>query len=179
MVRIWYDLDTGEILDVEILYCWDDGSGGGSGGGGSNPPPPNTPECSDDQVAIAEEYNDSNWPCDKFVDAVTSGAGTHGHATGYLDPSYTSGRDAVFAQVGLHGISPWITSDWRCPEGNSSVGGVAGSQHVQGTAGDFTASGFDAAMHEQFRLAGIAAGRGWSSPYGSGGYTTHIHIDWR
>ena len=36
MVRITYVVQTGEILDAEILYCWDDGSGGGSGGGGNN-----------------------------------------------------------------------------------------------------------------------------------------------
>ncbi len=36
MVRITYVVQTGEILDAEILYCWDDGGGGGSGGGGNN-----------------------------------------------------------------------------------------------------------------------------------------------
>jgi len=36
MVRIWYDLDTGEIVDAEILYCWDDGDGGSGGGGNNN-----------------------------------------------------------------------------------------------------------------------------------------------
>ena len=39
MVRIWYYTDTGEILDVEILYCWDDGENGGGGGGGGNTNP--------------------------------------------------------------------------------------------------------------------------------------------
>ena len=29
MVRIWYYTDTGEILRVEILFCWDDENGGG------------------------------------------------------------------------------------------------------------------------------------------------------
>ena len=40
MVRIWYDLDTGEIVSAEIQYCRDDGNGSG---GGSNPPPPTEP----------------------------------------------------------------------------------------------------------------------------------------
>ena len=36
MVRIVYDLDTGEIYSATILFCWDDGSGGSGGGGGNN-----------------------------------------------------------------------------------------------------------------------------------------------
>lgn len=36
MIRIWYNLDTGEIVSTQILYCWDDGSGGSGGGGGGN-----------------------------------------------------------------------------------------------------------------------------------------------
>ncbi len=36
MVRIWYIESTGEVLDAEILYCWDDGTGGGGSGGGGN-----------------------------------------------------------------------------------------------------------------------------------------------
>lgn len=27
MVRYWYYVDTGEIIDVEILYCWEEGGG--------------------------------------------------------------------------------------------------------------------------------------------------------
>lgn len=34
MVRIWYYTDTGEIIRVEILFCWDDENG--NGGGGNN-----------------------------------------------------------------------------------------------------------------------------------------------
>jgi len=36
MVRIWYYTDTGEILRVEILFCWDDENGGGGGGNNNN-----------------------------------------------------------------------------------------------------------------------------------------------
>ena len=36
MVRIWYIPSTGLVIDVEILYCWDDGTGGSGGGGGGN-----------------------------------------------------------------------------------------------------------------------------------------------
>lgn len=36
LVRIWYYTDTGEILRVEILNCWDDENGGGGGGNNNN-----------------------------------------------------------------------------------------------------------------------------------------------
>lgn len=36
MVRIWYYTDTGEILRVEILFCWDDESGGGGNNNNNN-----------------------------------------------------------------------------------------------------------------------------------------------
>lgn len=36
LVSIWYDLNTGEIVDAEILYCWENGNGEGGGGGGGN-----------------------------------------------------------------------------------------------------------------------------------------------
>ncbi len=45
IVRIWYYVDTGEIIDVEILgyYCDDDGGGGG-GGNGEQPQQPQKPD---------------------------------------------------------------------------------------------------------------------------------------
>ncbi len=36
MVSIWYYTDTGEILRVDILYCWDDENGNGGGGNNNN-----------------------------------------------------------------------------------------------------------------------------------------------
>lgn len=139
-------------------------------------------QCTEDQKAIAAEYDDeTNWPCETFVDAVTSGTGTHGHDFGYLSGAYQGGSAAVLADVSIeHGISGWVTSDWRCPIGNANVGGSANSQHVQGLAGDFTAAGFDSTMHKNFEDAAINAGSVWSSGYGTGSdqYTGHIHIHW-
>ena len=135
-------------------------------------------QCTEDQEAIAKEYDSAEWPCEKFVDSVTPGDGTDNHSTGYLSGAYKSGRDAVWSYMSSEfGVSGWIGSDWRCPEGNTRVGGVSGSQHVQGTAGDFTADGFDETMWEKFEKAAIDAGRGWNSAKGR--YTSHIHIDWR
>ena len=37
MVRVWYIPSTGEVIDADVLYCWDDGTGnGGTGSGGNN-----------------------------------------------------------------------------------------------------------------------------------------------
>ncbi len=36
MVSIWYYTDTGEIISVEILFCWDDENGGGGGNNNNN-----------------------------------------------------------------------------------------------------------------------------------------------
>ena len=166
---VYYWEDNGEVFHVMLLSC--------GGGGGSE----DEPECTEDQEAIAAEYDaDGEWPCDKFDDAVTHGDGTHGHDTGFLASSYKSGRSAVWSYMATnHGVSGWIDSDWRCPDGNAAVDGAGGSQHVQGLAGDFDATGFDEAMHDDFEEAASAAGAGWWSPYGSNGYTGHIHIDWR
>ena len=138
--------------------------------------------------AIAAEYdNDGEWPCDKFDDAPASGGGgSHNHDTGFLASSYKSGRSAVWSYMSAnHGVSGWINSDWRCPEGNEQEGGTSGSRHVQGLAGDFDATGFNLAIWEMFDAAATAAGRRWRSEYGTGfdaggnrRYTSHIHIDW-
>ncbi|WP_420442605.1 hypothetical protein [Candidatus Palauibacter sp.] len=91
--------------------------------------------CTDDQMAIADEYNDPvAWPCEKFTHEVIHGDGTHGHATGYLTDSYISGSGTVLGNVATRGVTgATITSNWRCPEGNKIVGGT-GTKHVEGRA---------------------------------------------
>ena len=147
-------------------------------------------QCTEDQKAIAEEYMkdgwaESDWPCEIFVDADINGRrGTHDHLAGYLSPGFKSGRDAVESYMSItYQIGTDITSDWRCPTGNVNAGStVPKSTHVQGRAGDFTASGFDEDMWDKFEEAAIAAGKTWNSPYGpdrsSGEYDEHIHIHW-
>ena len=41
------------------------------------------------------------------------------------------------------GVPVYITSGYRCPSHNASVGGVANSQHLDGTAADITYDGVD------------------------------------
>ena len=162
---------------------------GNTGGGGGTPPPPLPPPpltCTDDQIAIADEYDDPvAWPCTQFTHSVISG-GDHGHTTGYLSGAYLSGSAAVLSEVS--GAS--INSDWRCPTGNAAIpNSASNSQHVQGTAGDFDAPNFDHDLWIDFRDAADAAGASaWSyypgtpecaaSPSGWC-YSTYIHIDWR
>ena len=123
--------DTGECVENFVGEGTGGGGGGGNGGsggsgGGSDPPAPPDPSCTDDQVAIADEYDDpANWPCDVFTDSVLDG-GDHRHETGYLSPDYLSGRGVVLSAV----PAAWINSDWRCPKGNAAVGGVAESTHI-------------------------------------------------
>ena len=170
------------------------GGGGGGGGGdgndddGDDSDDDDNSQCTEDQEAIAKEYDSAAWPCEIFVDSITPGDGTHSHVTGYLSGAYKSGRDAVWAEMSSEfGVTGWIESDWRCPEGNVRVGGVSRSQHVEGTAGDFDAVGFNETMWEQFERAAINAGRGWNSGFKGGkpenrrerNYRGHIHIDWR
>ncbi|MDE0259473.1 MAG: hypothetical protein OXR82_13940 [Gammaproteobacteria bacterium] len=180
---VYYWLDNGEIFHVTLLSC-----GGGSGS-------EDEPECTDDQKAIAAEYdNDGEWPCDKFDDTPVFGKGTHGHATGYLTDSYISGSGVVLARVATRGVSgATITSDWRCPEGNALVGGT-GQTHVQGRAGDFWAPGFlehasgagatpeevaaASKLHAKFAAAAIAAGGRFTSFGHNGTHKDHIHIFW-
>ncbi|WP_419933958.1 D-Ala-D-Ala carboxypeptidase family metallohydrolase [Candidatus Palauibacter sp.] len=171
----------------------------GSGGSKRPPPPPRAPNCTDDQTAIADEYErhgySARWTCELFDDAVTTedfhgtdNDGAEEHLTGYLEPTYILGRNNVFARVHVAGISnTGINSDWRCPDGNAAVGGEADSQHVLGTAGDFTARNFSEAIWREFERAALAEGPGWYSGYGTRRscpapygrcYLGHIHIDW-
>lgn len=165
---------TGEILEVEFLFC--------AGGGG------NTGSCTADQQAIAEEYSNNlvypDWPCTKFQHTrITPGTGTHGHSNGFLHDDLQYGMASVLRGVAHLGVSgAFVTSDWRCPVGHSKLPRAsANSQHVWGKAADFDAPGFNASIWEKFRDAAIAAGATANSGFGSSGwaYTTYIHIDWR
>ncbi|WP_419949619.1 hypothetical protein [Candidatus Palauibacter sp.] len=185
------------------------GPGPGSSPGGPGAPNPVTPvepgeegeeedddaTCTDDQIAIANEYNDPvAWPCTHFKHSVIHWTGTHGHAKGFLTDSYSSGRSNVLTEVAALGVSgAGITSDWRCPEGNRRVK-ATGLTHVHGRAGDFWAPGFldepdganataeeekvARALHAKFVRAAQAA-RGRFTAFGHDGtHKDHIHIFW-
>ncbi|WP_419948298.1 hypothetical protein [Candidatus Palauibacter sp.] len=164
--------------------------GGGSPGSSTGGPNENEegeeeePACTDDQTAIAAEYNDpDNWPCTTFTHLVTThgkrgdpNIGVHKHDTGYLSQGFYSGASDVFVYVELRGLTgAGIESDWRCPVGNADprVGGSAGSQHVLGTAGDFYSADFDARAAGIFSDAAELLADWWYSD------TAHTHIDWR
>ena len=96
----------------------------------------------------------------------------------------------MFAYVGAQGVAgAHVDSDWRCPEGNSSVRGADKSQHVLGTAGDFDVAGFNLDTWEKFAIAAEAAGTTSYSSYPGTArcaaspskwcYSGYIHIDWR
>lgn len=171
---VTYIVLTGEVLEVEFLFCT------GGGGGASS--------CTADQRAIADEYAATlvypDWSCTKFQHTgITSGTGTHGHSTGFLHDDLQYGMAKVFRGVAHRGVSgAFVTSDWRCPVGHSNLpGGSSNSQHVRGKAADFKAPGFNRSIWETFSEVGRAAGATGISRYGSGSfaYTSHIHIDWR
>lgn len=169
--EVWYWRDTGEIFEVNLLFCE-----GGRGG------------CSSDQIAIANEYENrdpggaEDWPCSKFrmghdAEHRDGDVGIHNHKTGFHHRRYYAGKRVVLRYVELNGVSgAWLESSWRCPIGNASVGGSAGSQHVEGTAGDFDAPRFEESdsIRDVFAEAAAFANAGWSREY-SGWY----HIDWR
>ncbi|WP_420439807.1 hypothetical protein [Candidatus Palauibacter sp.] len=155
--------------------------------------------CTDDQIAIADEYeaagyNANEWKCDVFTHSVKSGRGTHGHAAGYLTDSYISGSGTVLGNVATQGVTgATITSNWRCPEGNKIVGGT-GTKHIEGRAGDFRAPGFldepDGSgateeeeevakkLHAKFAAAAVAAGGRYTAFGHDGTHKDHIHIFW-
>lgn len=82
---VTYIVLTGEILEVEFLFCT------GGGGGASS--------CTADQRAIADEYAATlvypDWSCTKFQHTgITYGTGTHGHSTGFLHDDKAADFDA-------------------------------------------------------------------------------------
>lgn len=185
-----YEATTGECVrntvGGSVSGSGTSGNSGSSGGGNGNTPPapPPAPDCTDDQIAIANEYNDPiAWPCEKFTHDVLGG-GDHGHTTGYLSTSYLSGSAAVLAAV----PGSWVNSDWRCPVGNTALPNSSSkSQHVEGNAGDFDAPNFNEDVYDKFEAAAGSGGRtsGYRDPDtgqcrdgGTWCYSTYIHIDW-
>lgn len=159
--------------------------GVGGSGGGSSP-------CTQDQQDLEDEYDgplclgSGEWLCSDFTDPPDArhragNLGIHGpekpHARGYLHLRYKVGKWIVLRFVQQSGVNgAWVESSWRCPVGNARVGGTLASQHMEGTAGDFDASGFEAggSVESAFAEAAAFANAGWSWSYG-GSY----HIDWR
>jgi len=153
-------------------------------------------ECNDDQLIIASEYENETiyqgsgeWPCHKFTTpagSIGGSEGKHGHQYGYLDPEYITGRDWVLAEATAAGIvNPQMSSEWRCPEGNSKVGRSRKSKHMEGTAGDFWAPGFNEMIFNEYleiaRQAKLQKdGASWHyTEYQDGdGTKRHMHIQW-
>lgn len=189
---------TSSSSPISVIVNHSSSSGGGTPAdpGDNNDDDDDEGTCTDDQQAIASEYNDPvAWPCTEFTHSVLlTDTGTHGHSTGYLTDSYTSGRGNVLSGVATRGVTgAKITSDWRCPEGNRRVGGT-GQTHVHGRAGDFWAPGFlkkadgegataeeeevARKLHGKFVESAVAAGGRYSAFGQNGTHKDHIHIFW-
>lgn len=67
----------------------------------------------------------------------------------------------------------FITSGYRCPSHNAEVGGVANSQHLDGTAADITYDGVDV---EKLTDIAIDAGASGVGSYFNQGF---VHVDCR
>ena len=185
----------------------DDGDDGvydppGGGGGGGDPPDDTEPDCTcseESQCDLAEEYEDDvNWPCSKFfvhpwhsVGTQGTHGGQHG-GYGYTTSDLINGYSTVvneFTDYHVPGGGFTISSVWRCPHGNSVVGGAQRSKHLEGIAIDFTGY-YDPGNgtrvvwpigDTQFKTdmgewAIDNAGAGYFDAYDT---TTHLHLDWR
>ena len=71
------------------------------------------------------------------------------------------------------GVPVYITSGFRCPSHNASVGGVANSQHLDGTAADITYDGVDV---EKLTDIAIDSGASGVGSYFNQGF---VHVDCR
>ena len=81
---------------------------------------------------------------------------------------------AILELVRLRFDSPVvITSGYRCPKHNESVGGASNSQHLLGTASDIVLKGVAPKDVYDF-IDGI-----FPKTYGLGLYDTFVHIDVR
>ena len=112
--------------------------------------------CTDDQVAIATEYDlhmiGGDWPCEKFTHGVTPGRGTHGHATGYL-----TGLKHVEGRAG----------DFRAPGFLDEPDGADATPDEEAAA---------RALHRKFVEAAQAAMARFSAFGQNGTHKDHIHI---
>ncbi len=75
------------------------------------------------------------------------------------------------------GHSIAITSGYRRPSYNRSVGGSSGSQHLLGKAADIQVSGM--APEDVFRAIETLVGQGKMKDGGLHAYSTFVHYDWR
>lgn len=124
---------------------WD---GGGSGTGGGEPE--DGGECFDDRDIIAAEYGQFgvNWRPDCRVFSSSGGSahfswselnggfaqGNRHAPWGFVSSYLTTGLEETRALYGRGPIR--LTSGYRCPHGNASVGGATNSYHVYGRAVD-------------------------------------------
>lgn len=93
------------------------------------------------------------------------------HVDSRVKPQVVSNLEAVSQAVGYQ---LQVTSGYRSPEYNASVGGAKSSQHMQGNATDIIQSGLTTQQRKDFLQAAIDAGF-----TGIGIYNTFTHVDIR
>ena len=93
------------------------------------------------------------------------------HVDSRVKPEVVTKLEAVSQAVGYQ---LQVTSGYRSPEYNASVGGAKSSQHMQGNATDIIQSGLTEQQRKDFIQAAITAGF-----TGIGVYNTFTHIDIR
>ena len=93
------------------------------------------------------------------------------HVDSGVDPRVVAGLEQISQEVGYQ---LQITSGYRSPEYNRSVGGARNSQHVQGNAVDVVQTGLTIAQRQAFISAAVDAGF-----TAIGVYNTFTHVDIR
>ncbi len=168
LVEIIFRRDNGEIISVTVLKC------SRPGGRGS---------CDREERRIIAEYDDPRWPvtdrrtptCD---DLEHNGGGTahfswaelNGYfqrgnphtGYGWVQESLKSGLESLRAAWGRSPVRRAnrytaalpVTSGYRCPHGNTQVGGDDSSWHLEGRAADISTK----------RIAGIGPNYGGMTP---------------
>ncbi len=187
-------------------FCWP-GTGTGYDG---NRPPTNLPdggggdnddsseennddedkcECPDQaQCDLADEYTSNDqgsWSCSDFKQISpewrrgANGYESKHNGLGYISPTL---RGNV-AEMGYDfRMAFYITSAYRCPNGNAAVGGGSLSQHKYGTAADLNppASQKSAWTNDFKREIAVNAVRKRGAGYSDYQYESknHVHVDW-
>lgn len=92
-------------------------------------------------------------------------------ATNHIQQSQGSKMAMVYAE--MFGLT--LTSGWRDPKKNASVGGSSKSMHVQGTAFDFAGT-----PTQMKKFAEWAKKSGWFTEviYGTADHKDHVHVGW-
>ena len=152
----------------------EDGGIGGGGGGGA---------CGDLRDTLAAEYalgefgcRDFYWPGPKWVVPFSKGIewGLKHAQYGYMDDRVTGKIGRMEAHFD---IIAFTTSGYRCPVGNSNVGGVDGSWHTKGRGYDFVVLGDRWTQQLKNDIVTWAYANGAVEAY-SYANKPHVHLAW-